>query len=457
MNTQLLQQGRVLDLMGKQGQERRGILIQVALVILLLAALSLFLFVFWGVRDRLPPSTYNPYAEGFQGIYRMFQELRLDTHRNRSSLGAFFSSQKNSKKDCLILLDPKLPQLTKVQEKALLSWIEKGGSLLATEPGFSTASLKGFALFKSKDPSPLSDLFSGLPNLLWAPLGGKLLGKGPLRDLQVLLPRKKGVEHKLSRYVIHSKSLTKGEVPILASTKDKGKDAWGIPTYGRPNQNWSILSEYRGHPVLLERRLGMGRVLFCSTPLFFSNFACGGMGTGKWAARTALLASRGRRRSIYFDEWSHGFALQKGFFHFLQSARLLYPLLGLLLLYLVLVWRGLVREGPISPGRELPRRSKEEYIFAQARLLDLSQKYDAAALWLFEGYDLLIQKETGNQDWPKREELRMRITKIKTGDRSSFQTFGRDLGKAFRSLVASKSRPSSPSEPKQANLPLAQR
>ncbi len=440
MNPQLLQQGEIQDLDQELVRERKSLLIQAFLVLLMIAALTLFLLVLGGHSQQLPPSSFKPYSDGFLGLYRTLRELGEDVRRNRNSFEMFFSNLGRPEEDSLLLLAPKVSDLSKLQTRSLVSWIEKGGRLLLADGLFTPTSIKGISFYKKSEAPVANRVFTEVPKRAWAPLGGRFRGSGPLRRWAFSLLEKEGLEAKLSPFVIRSWELDASSLTPADLLKATRKQVWGIPVFGRPDESWTVLCTYRKQPVILERSLGKGKVILCSTPLLFSNLACGGLGSGPLAIHTILRISDGGRRRAIIDEWSHGFRLAKGFFHFLRSERLFYPALGLLLLYLTLLWRGAIRPGPLSPSREVPRRSKEEYILAQGRLLDQSGDYKAAALWLFQGYDQMLQRETGTKDWPRREELLMDLKKVTTGDRNAFQAFGHRLSEAFRSLASSKSK-----------------
>jgi hypothetical protein len=427
-----LQQGNISDIGDLHKKERRGILIQLGIVALLIMALSLLLLVVMGPLEKIPPSTFNRRTDGFYGLYRSLDELGLEVRRNQHSLPFLFSPKNPKKVDCLLLLDPQKAFLSFTKTKSLIPWIEKGGNLLISEEGLQPIRAKGVKLFYNKNDTILHNLFTAVPDLVWKALGKKIKGQGPLADFSGRIKKEKNLGNLLPGSAIPNQN-EKTNLAIMGEAQ--GESKLGIKVFARAQDPWRTLAEYGGQPILLERTLGKGKLILCSTPLVFTNYACAKLGTGSLAVGVVLIASEGGHRTVVFDEWSHGLAHEKGVLAFLRNPRLLYPVLAVLLLYIVLIWRGSVREGPVSPKHELPRRSKEEFIFAQGQLLSKAKKYDHAALWLFEGYDRLLKRSTGMDDWPERQDILAKLEKIKPKDAAAFRSFGKILTQSYSKLT----------------------
>ncbi|GEM_PF-4196652 len=427
MNEPFLRQGRVHDLGEIQRKERKGILVQSGIVFLLILVLGLFLLVLLGNPHPSHPSSFEKNSEGFYGVYKTLEELGGKARRNRKSFPYFFSRGPAPPKSSLLIIDPFQLKEEKTFKESLLRWVEKGGNLLVTEPGFQRIQVKGIPLLTIQKSFLFSQLLPGIPDFTWMPLGGTLRGKGPLKGLVGSIKEVPGANVLLPASVIQKREWGMSRDDFAAAKKEAGDSRLGLRVFTKALEPWSSALEYRGHPILLQRKMGQGKIFAGSTHLLFSNFACAKLGTGRAAMRALLLVSEGRRRTVFFDEWSHGLGLQTGFWAFFRSKRLLFPALGLLLLYVVLIWRGLVREGPVSPKLEISRRSKEEWIHAQAQLLVQGRKFDFAGRLLFEGYDQLLQIETGMREWPGRRELVEKLRENRVSDERSFRSFGREL------------------------------
>ena len=166
---------------------------------------------------------------------------------------------------------------------------------------------------------------------------------------------------------------------------------------------WATLGE---HPIGLERAIGLGHWWLLSSSLPFTNLALARQGTGNFLVRMIHRASDGGRRTIFFDEYSHGLRHRRGLFWMMWHTELRYPVVGLVLVTLLLSWRGGLRLGVPVPLRSTPRRAVEEFVVSLADLSRRAEGYRAAAQSLLRSYgDRLQRLQGGTRDRRKPPEL----------------------------------------------------
>lgn len=356
----------------------------------LLVALAIGASLLWPQRRQDPwrrvRTSQSDAADSFRALYELAARLGYPTKRLRASYARLPAPGTAT----LVCLDP-LPAdaLARVHDAALAgqldlaaAWVHDGGHLLVTWPG---RDLSG-----GEEPLPATPVgdddlaaavFDPLPAVQWIPAAGNLVGTGALREVRLPWPR------------VPPRAMELGEAFLQT---ERGEDAPRLQAFAEPlPEGCRPLLSLAGAPVVIERRVGGGRVWAASTPLLFSTLALAEFGSGHAALALLHDASEGGRRHLLFDEFAHGLREHRGVLWFVWHGPLFHPVAGMLLVLVVLAWRGAVRLGPPLAMAVTARRAKEEFVLGVADLEARAGHARAAAAALLRDYrrDPLVSRD----------------------------------------------------------------
>jgi hypothetical protein len=144
-------------------------------------------------------------------------------------------------------------------------------------------------------------------------------------------------------------------VRISADTRAVLSAPRGLPLWSGPDGVGAVLLAH-----------GKGRVIAVADPGVFTNRGLGRDDNVIFLRNVAELHARDR--TVYFDEYHHGFRSEGGFWGYLGHYGQRLALLPLLIVMAVVAWRWLVRLGPAVPTPRTEQADAVDYASALARL-----------------------------------------------------------------------------------------
>ncbi len=382
---------------------RRVLLRNLILATILLAALGIG-FQRWVAPPELRGqhrSSFSTRADGFAGVYEMSNRLGYAVERN---LGSFGALPKPAKNYTLLILDPvpaydllqrSKTQLGDAQFRALRLWLEAGGEAVIAMPGRSTFQFLGAELttqfddFIERVTGP-KDLVPGLlggvaPVSSWTPMFATLNGQAELEGFSQRVP-----ELEDNNALLVSAYLRRGgefeRLLRFVNSAGENLELLAFNTDELPEGMTPVLAVSEDRSVAVTKPFGAGRLWLTSTSYPFTNMA---LARGEWAGPAFAILDRATdrgQRTLIFDEYAHGLWARKGMLAVIAESDLRYPLAVIVLLGLLIGWRGSVRLGAPIPVRTLPRRAKEEFVISLADLALRAGRHGAAARWLYDAY-----------------------------------------------------------------------
>ncbi len=158
---------------------------------------------------------------------------------------------------------------------------------------------------------------------------------------------------------------------------------------------YEVLARFNGMPVALSAPHGKGTICVVSTAFPFSNLALQFAETGPFSGRLLAHITGNGRKTVLFDEYTHGIIRRRGPLSWITRTALLYPALTLFLITAMLIWQNMVRLGPPEEKRSLPRRAKEEYVVTLAELYHRTHRYNTAAELILRGHLAQLSRQRG--------------------------------------------------------------
>lgn len=329
-------------------------------LLLVLAAVALavalpLLLAYERGRAYGPGSSQRSDADGLRALYLLLEEGGERPRR----------LHRPAPEQARALLVCARPQLAE-GDAQLVEWVQQGGVLLLAEelPAPAPSPSPSPSASPSASPSPGSKRRRARPSF-------EFHEPAPLRNLLGL-------------------QLQRGAAPAVLSPGSRLSVLSGWPGdesaryywLGRPKQAQVLLgSEQR--PVLVEWRLGAGRVLALSDAAWLSN---AGLPRGqRLALALALLREPGL--PVWFDEYRHGLVEEPGLAYVLARYGLLPTAFALLALLALLAWHTTPAEAPAAPGGVERAPVRDSLVEARAGLYAQTLK-GREALRLIE-HDLL--------------------------------------------------------------------
>ncbi|MDZ4816672.1 MAG: hypothetical protein SGI71_10440 [Verrucomicrobiota bacterium] len=122
----------------------------------------------------------------------------------------------------------------------------------------------------------------------------------------------------------------------FAETEDRSdRVPWAtVLHFASLTPEWTTLYSFEGNPVIVERTLGKGTILFCADSFYLSNEAL----VKKHKPRL-LSTLPGSHRMIIFDETHHGVEEKSGMGTLLRRYHLFGPIIAALILALLFIWK----------------------------------------------------------------------------------------------------------------------
>lgn len=391
--SQLASEGEVLVAPEAEAARRgqRGLALRLGVAAALAVALGLLADL---ARDPTDPAAErrswgSSRADGFRASAQLAGRLGHRVVRHRDSWGQL----PDPRAHVLLVVDPR-PTFAWAQERAAIDasqvrtlgrWVEAGGHLVITPPGQMRLALVELPMDDDETASLFSevcDATGGPPPALGpAPLAAPLVADPPLAlDPGALQPLDARAQ------LLAAAWLTWNGRPLVLAAPRSGApelatfDPGGLPAGARARV---ALGE---RALVVERDHGAGRVWLLSSAYPLTNLALAHGGAAPFVAGLLHEVTGAGQRGLVLDERAHGLDARRGVLGPLRAAGLGTPLAALLLVALLVAWRGAVREGAPRPARVAPRRAKEEFVVALADLARRAGQHDAAARWLLEAW-----------------------------------------------------------------------
>lgn len=205
------------------------------------------------------PSTYISSKLGSRALYEVLRELDVPVGRRMTA----YDAGDDSLRDALVVLAPSLPA-SPGEAHALAGWVRRGGTLVyVVRRGDGVSDTLGLRLRTFAADSIFAEAqMTGVT----ATAGPGLVGEG-------------------------------------VGTVDGFRR--GFAASSRPLAGATVVASSRGVPVVIDYRLGKGRVIAWSDPYPLLNARLRTSRAAILFARTATEASGGRK--LWFDEYHHGF------------------------------------------------------------------------------------------------------------------------------------------------------
>jgi hypothetical protein len=382
---------------------RRTLLRNMVLATILLAGLGIG-FQRWVAPPELRGqhrSSFSTRADGFRGVFEMSRRLGYTVDRH---LGSFGSLPKPATHYTLLILDP-LPAydllrrsktaLGDAQFRALRLWLEAGGQAVIAMPGRSSYQFMGAEVntdineFVERLAGP-KDLVPGLlgevaPVASWTPMRATLEGAGELAGFSQPVPELEDNSAQLVASYLR-RGGESGRLLRFVDTSEEDLELLAFNLEGKHEGMTPVLNLGEDRAIALTKAFGAGKLWLTSTAYPFTNMA---LARGEWSGPVYAIvdsATERGKRTLIFDEYAHGLWARKGMLAVIAESDLRYPLAVVLLLGLLIGWRGSVRLGAPVPVRTVPRRAKEEFVISLADLALRAGRHGAAARWLHEAY-----------------------------------------------------------------------
>lgn len=373
----------------RRGQ--RGLALRLGVVIVLAAGLGLLVDL---ARDPADPSAErrswgSSRADGFRAASQLAANLGHRVVRQRDSWGQLPDPRAHA----LLVVDPR-PTVAWAEESAAIDasqvrtlgrWVEAGGHLVLTPPGQLRLALVELPMSEQETGGLFFDVCQATggppPPLGPEPLAAPLVADPPLAlDPGALLPLDARGQLLAAAWLTWS-----GRPLVLAAPRVGPPElATFDPAALLPGTRARVALGRRA--LVAEREHGAGRVWLLSSAYPLTNQGLAHGGAAPLVAGLLHEVTDGGQRALVLDERAHGLAARRGVLGPVRAAGLGTPLVALLLVALLVAWRGAVREGAPRPGRAAPRRAKEEFVVALGDLARRAGQHDAAGRWLVEAW-----------------------------------------------------------------------
>jgi hypothetical protein len=348
-------------------------------------------------------SSLSARADAFRGLVEVSRKLGFRSSRHTRSY-----AQLPDPEDCvLVILDPlpafllELTHKTRFdlqQVKALQSWIERGGRVVATLGGRTILGAFGVAMDASKSPlgtgsSPASSAAHAaaggtVPDTLRASPQGMLEGAGILegfRDEWPAPPERADIL--LAPYLEReSSSVVEGDELELIPFKLPGGPVRLQTFVDDLPIGFERILALDGKTLAVQKQMERGSCYLFSSAYPFTNLALSKGSTGHTVVSLLHAATEGGRRLLVFDEYCHGLASQRGLLGWIWRTNLFYPVIALVIVIVVVAWRNALRLRSSTEPRTVPRRAKEEFVVSLADLALRGGRHRAAARSILDAH-----------------------------------------------------------------------
>ncbi|MBI5248971.1 MAG: hypothetical protein HY912_05700 [Desulfomonile tiedjei] len=308
-----------------------------------LVALVSALLIGQGSNVELIPtsSSYSTGPPGTKALYLLLQELHLAPVRYRKAFRDL-----DSHVGIMIVTDPKHTDYTRRQARNLEEWVKKGNQLLIFESARSSSSRA--ASVDSVSKLSLKSVVHGPASYFGLRL--KEFPHQPRKELNVRLPE------------------LRQQIAISVS----GETRWQ-----EPSAEWTVLATDESGPLLLTKKIGEGRIFACSDPSLISNRYIDREQNLRLAL--GLMAGKGRRGQILFDEFHHGHRTEESFWTYVGASVFGWVLFQIAVGFAVFFYSR--RAELAGRFRSLSResgRSKLEYVDSMANIFETRKAASAA-------------------------------------------------------------------------------
>ncbi|MEO0414559.1 MAG: DUF4350 domain-containing protein, partial [Verrucomicrobiota bacterium] len=123
---------------------------------------------------------------------------------------------------------------------------------------------------------------------------------------------------------------------------------WMSPYRFEVDEEWAVIARVEGKPVVVERSLGKGKVVFVSDTYFASNESLASGGNSEW-----LLWLMGNSSKVVIDETIHGSQRQTGTVQMIKRFRLHGIFIGIGIFIALFAWRS---ANSLAPSNEMLER-----------------------------------------------------------------------------------------------------
>ncbi len=231
------------------------------------------------------PSTFSAHPLGCKALFLVLEELGLPVDRLRKPL-----TRLDAENGILVIIDPRKQRMSGREMTKLAEWVKNGNTLL---------------LFQGHRGKVLSDKDS--PDFLPTP---SLFGQGRLNDAALHFGLKvKTFPDKTRKSV----SATISGILDVHHISVSGKARWKETPDG-----WTNLAGDDKGPVVLERKLGLGRVFAVSDPTLPSNAQL--EKENNLRLILALMLKDTAPSKILFDEYHHGYIIADTFSEYVAES-----------------------------------------------------------------------------------------------------------------------------------------
>jgi len=355
-------------------------------------------------------STFNSRADGFRGVFAVLRDLGVTMRRHTSS----YARLPDPKDSVLVVLDPipswilerRFPgvRIDEAQEREVREWVEHGGRAILAPPGRVAVRIFGRDVHIESDRDFAGGIWwNFFGERKWAVATGAVRGRLDLegfRDTWATPPyrgaalaafvKDPGLESVVwrARRVDGTSNIDLRREAARATSESSEVQVRVFAGSG----DGDVVLTLEGQPLVIADDIGDGRVWTFSTSYPFANLALARCRTAHAIADLIEAASDEGRRTVYFDEYCHGRRTSRGLFGWILSTRLAFPVAGILVVVVLLLWRGAVRFGEPDALGKMARRSKEEYVAHLADIALRADKYGLASKWIVDWYRIRLLK-----------------------------------------------------------------
>ncbi len=323
----------------------------------------------------LPPSTFSARPNGYKALFLLLDELNLPVARLRSRY-----TRLESTNGVLVVLDPHVVPFSMREVKSLKKWIRNGNTLILFHGGpkirIPPAPIWGQQADSKKKPRDNSKQKKQK----------EAKGSSLAHKLDLVLTRT-GKAIRSTVDVSWPKLYEVKKLSVSERTRWKGT-----------GDKWTTVVGDKGGPIIVSLKMGKGEVIAVSDASIASNQALSLDQNVRLIP--ALLLQNGKPDRVLFDEYHHGYALAKSFWHYVSSSIFGWILLQVLVAGAFLLYsRRASHAGRFRSLTQPTGRSSLEYVHSMANVFESSKAGTVALDAILQRFLSQLSRRAGIPLW----------------------------------------------------------